>query len=214
MPTTHQRLELIGYIASVLVALSLTMRSVVRLRAINLAGAVTFCIYGLLIGAYPVAAVNLFIVGVNLFYLRQMLAAREYFTLLPVETDSQYLRYFLQFHEREILRFLPQFSYEPKESWITVFLLRDLVPAGLFIGERRDHGMLLVHLDFAIAAYRDLKLGRYLFGERSAYFRSHGIDTIVSPAGTPAHAAYLRRIGFSAIEAGDQRGMYRLPVTG
>ncbi len=53
--------EIIGYTASILVAVSLMMRSVFKLRVINLPGAVAFTAYGLLIGAYPVAAVNFFI---------------------------------------------------------------------------------------------------------------------------------------------------------
>ena len=64
--------ELLGYSASVLVALSLSMRSLLKLRVINLSGAVLFTIYGLVIGALPVAALNFFIVLVNLYYLHQM----------------------------------------------------------------------------------------------------------------------------------------------
>jgi len=64
--------ELLGYSASVLVALSLTMRSVVKLRVINLAGAMLFTAYGLVIGALPVAALNFFIALVNIYYLHQM----------------------------------------------------------------------------------------------------------------------------------------------
>ena len=64
--------ELLGYSASVLVALSLSMRSLLKLRVINLTGALLFTIYGLMIGALPVAVLNLFIVLVNLYYLHQM----------------------------------------------------------------------------------------------------------------------------------------------
>ena len=60
---THLLYELIGYLASVLVALSLTMRSILRLRLINLLGAAFFTVYGLLITAYPVAFLNGLIVG-------------------------------------------------------------------------------------------------------------------------------------------------------
>ncbi|MBK7894579.1 MAG: hypothetical protein WAS33_09350 [Candidatus Promineifilaceae bacterium] len=63
--------ELLGYMASVFVAISLMMRSVTRLRMINLVGAVLFTVYGLVIAAYPVAVVNGFIVFVNLYYLQQ-----------------------------------------------------------------------------------------------------------------------------------------------
>ena len=64
--------ELLGYSASLLIALSLSMRSLLTLRVINLTGALLFTIYGLLIGALPVAALNFYIVLVNLYYLHQM----------------------------------------------------------------------------------------------------------------------------------------------
>jgi hypothetical protein len=64
-------LEMVGYTASVLVAISLMMRSLNKLRIINLSGSLLFTIYGFTIGAYPVAVLNAFIVLVNLFYLQQ-----------------------------------------------------------------------------------------------------------------------------------------------
>ena len=63
--------ELLGYMASVFVAVSLMMRSLVKLRVINLVGAVLFTVSGLIIAAYPVAVVNGFIVLVNIYYLQQ-----------------------------------------------------------------------------------------------------------------------------------------------
>ena len=71
-------LELLGYAASVLVAVSLMMSRIVRLRVINLVGSLAFTAYGVLIGAYPVAAVNGFIVLINLWFLARMLRAKEY----------------------------------------------------------------------------------------------------------------------------------------
>ena len=61
--------EWIGYAASLLVAVSLMMGSLVRLRWLNLVGAVTFTVYGLVIRAYPVAVVNAFIVVINVWHL-------------------------------------------------------------------------------------------------------------------------------------------------
>ena len=65
--------EMLGYLASVFVALSLMMRSLTKLRVINLIGSVLFTAYGLIISAYPVAVVNAFIVLVNIYYLQQTL---------------------------------------------------------------------------------------------------------------------------------------------
>jgi hypothetical protein len=73
--------EIIGYIASVLVAVSLMMRSVLKLRVINLLGAAVFMLYGLMIGAYPVAVMNLFIVLIDLYYLREFITSKGYFSL-------------------------------------------------------------------------------------------------------------------------------------
>ena len=64
--------ELIGYLGSILVAISLMMKSLLRLRIINLIGALFFTVYGVLLGAYPVAFVNGIIVFIDLYYLVQM----------------------------------------------------------------------------------------------------------------------------------------------
>ena len=71
--------ELIGYLASVLILISLMMSSILRLRLINMVGAAGFSLYGLLIGAYPVAVLNGIIVVVNAYYLVRILRAKEHF---------------------------------------------------------------------------------------------------------------------------------------
>ena len=53
--------EVIGYVGSVLVAVSLMMKNIYYLRRINLIGAATFATYGLLVGAIPVFVLNGFI---------------------------------------------------------------------------------------------------------------------------------------------------------
>ncbi|RDE70587.1 hypothetical protein DPV93_08655 [Haemophilus sputorum] len=62
-------IELLGYIATFLVAVSFLCKSMTRLRAINALGATLFVIYSLIISAYPVALLNAFLVGVNLYQL-------------------------------------------------------------------------------------------------------------------------------------------------
>ena len=202
--------EVIGYAASALVAVSLMMSSILRLRLINLVGSATFAVYGALIHAYPVAAMNAFIVLINLYYLYRMTRSREFFRLLSVEPDSQYLRQFLSFYERDIRRFLPGFAYTPRADDLTIFVLRDMVPAGLFIGRPEAGGTLCVTLDFVIPQYRDFKIGRYLFQEEREFFRARGFREIESQPGNAEHAAYLRRMGFEPGAAQAER--YRLSV--
>ena len=69
--------ELIGYLASILIVISLAMSSVIRLRVVNLVGAVVFSIYGVLIGSLPVLLTNLVITGLDIFYLYRELSTRD-----------------------------------------------------------------------------------------------------------------------------------------
>ncbi|ABV38284.1 conserved hypothetical protein [Shewanella sediminis HAW-EB3] len=61
--------EILGYIASGFVGLSLLMGDIKKLRYINLFGCLLFVIYGLNISAYPVAVMNLFCAGINLYHI-------------------------------------------------------------------------------------------------------------------------------------------------
>ena len=65
--------EMVGYLGSVLVAVSLMMKSLWRLRIINLVGASFFTVYGLLIGALPVAGL-----AERHWALRDLLSAERY----------------------------------------------------------------------------------------------------------------------------------------
>jgi hypothetical protein len=192
----HFVLELIGYAGSVLIAISLMMTSILRLRLINLAGSAAFSVYGLLIGAYPVAILNGFIVVVNAFHLARIFRAKEYFQLLPLKPDSQYLPYFLSFYREEIRRILPDFKYNPSANQVLLFILRDCSPVGVFIAEQRRDGVLRVILDFVIPRYRDLKIGRFLFVERAAFFKERGFKEIIISPRTAEFGAYLVKVGF------------------
>ncbi len=50
--------ELIGYTGSLLVAFSLSMKSLQRLRIVNMVGAMFFIFYGVLIKALPIVLLN------------------------------------------------------------------------------------------------------------------------------------------------------------
>ena len=193
---THFALELFGYAASALIAVSLMMSSLLRLRLFNLAGALMFAVYGMLIHAYPVAGLNGIIVLVNCYHLTRMLRAKGFFQLLPLTPESVYLPYFLKFHEQEIRQILPDFQYQPATNHLTLFILRDCAPVGVFIAEKRPGGVLHVVLDFVIPGYRDLKLGRFLFGDQAEFFRQQGFKEIVIAPRTRQFRAYLAKVGF------------------
>jgi GNAT superfamily N-acetyltransferase len=198
-------LEILGYAASVLIATSLMMRSIVRLRIFNLAGAATFSIYGFLIGAIPVGVLNLLTASINIVQLIRLRRRREIFRILEVRPEAQYLNYFLEFQKDDIRRFFPTFRVGRDEARegdrIALFVLRDLVPAGVLLGTIRD-GRLEIELDYVVPQYRDLKIGQFLFRDEAEFFRRRGVREILCPAYSGIHEGYLRRIGFVPLEAG------------
>ncbi|HXG58321.1 MAG TPA: hypothetical protein VNL91_04820 [Thermoanaerobaculia bacterium] len=206
--TVSLPLQLLGYAASLLIVTSMLMRSIVRLRMFNLAGAATFSIYGFLIGATPVGVLNLLTASINVVQLVRLRRRREIFRILEVRPDAQYVSYFLDFQMSDIRRFVPGFrGNAPCDGTpLALFVLRDLVPAGILLGCIRGE-RLEVSLDYASPPYRDMKIGRYLFHDEADFFRSRGIREIVSPAGAPVHSRYLEAMGF---EPSDEPAMYRL----
>lgn len=197
---TLNTVEIIGYLGSILVAISLMMKSLMRLRLINLVGALFFTLYGILLGAYPVAVLNGLIVIIDIYYLVQMWRQKDFFTFLEVSPQGAYLRAFLDFHKADIAAIIPGFTYQPKEDLITFFILRNMVPAGLFIA-RVEGETARIELDYVIANYRDLKVARFIFEENAAFFAQRGIRRFVSEGGSDFHRGYLEKMGF--VRSGD-----------
>ena len=189
-------IEILGYVAMVLIAVSLMMTSILRLRFFNMLGAVIFSIYGFIIHAYPVGVLNGLLALLNLWFIARMLRAKAFFQILPLHPDSDYLRYFLDFYGQQIRNILPEFAYAPSENQITLFVLRDCSPVGVFIAEKMPDGVLRVVLDFVIPNYRDLALGRFLFIDQAGFFQRQGVREIVVAPRTKDYGPFLIKVGF------------------
>lgn len=191
--------ELVGYAASILVAVSLTMSNVWRLRWINLIGAILFATYGALVGARPVLIVNSFIACVNVWFLVQMATHRDYFSYVDVSGDgSRLVRKFVDFYRDDIRRYFPDFD-ESREGRRAYFVLRNVLPVGLFVYEPRPGGEVDIQLDYVIPDYRDLKNAQFLFAAQEHLARE-GFHTWVCRTAVPAHQNYLRQMGFRTVE--------------
>jgi hypothetical protein len=62
-------IEWIGYLASVLIAVSITISSSFYFRILNLIGSACFVVYGVFIRSWPVAIINTYCFGINIFHL-------------------------------------------------------------------------------------------------------------------------------------------------
>lgn len=191
--------ELVGYLASALIVVSLAMTSVVRLRIISLAGSITFVVYGALISSAPIILTNALIAGINVWYLRKEFASGTTggvdLGASPIRADSPFLADFVAFHLIDIHRFQPDFRLPVGDEVVSLLLTRDGLPAGLLIG-RQSGSTLTIDLDYVLGPYRDSRLGRWIYGTGASVFRRIGVTELRSAGDTDTHRKYLQRVGF------------------
>jgi len=195
-------LQWIGYCASATIVLSMTMNSIVKFRIINLVGALLFSTYGFIIGATPVGMLNALIGCIDIYYLYSIFIKKDSFEILEIRNDNRYLLRFLAFHQVEINRFFPGFTYKPELNTISFFVLRNMAVSGLFLARECENGEIRVGLDYVIPEYRDFKNGKFVYELIRDRFIDKGITRVTATKTSSKHAKYLKKIGFSENESG------------
>lgn len=194
--------ELIGYLASALIVASLLMASVLRLRVVNLVGALVFTTYGVLISSPPVWLANGAIVLIDIYYLWRLLRDRSrsaYFEIVATDPSAAVLERFVTFHRDDIRESQPGFE-GVRDDHLAWFVLRDAVPVGAVLARHvGDVGHL--DLDYVTPEHRDFTAGQILFGDSGA-LRGAGFRQVSAHGTTSMHRRYLARMGFA--EHGDR----------
>ena len=190
--------EIIGYVGSALVVISMLMTSVVRLRVINLIGSLIFTCYALLIRSYPTAAMNLFLVGINVYHLVRLLKVQKSYDLVAVDGDSSYVAYLLEKYGEDIRSFFPSFSFNRDEVDTAWLVCCDSSPAGLFLGKCSGEGTVDVLLDYSTPVYRDTSVGRFLYSRLA----KEGFRSLVFRENAPRHVDYMEKVGYKKSENG------------
>ena len=194
--------EWIGYTASVIIAISMAMSSIVKFRIINLVGASLFATYGFIIGAFPVGILNSLIVCVDVYYIYDIFSKKEVFEILEVRNDNRYLIRFISFHHRDIQKFFSGFDYKPELNTVSFLILRNMAVAGVFLAHRVDGHILKVGLDYVIPEYRDFKNGKFVYNNLSHKFIECGFTMALAHKSSEKHDSYLKKLGFTENEDG------------
>lgn len=189
-------LDLFGYLASVVILISLTMSSIVRLRWINMIGGALFTVYGLMLHSMPTAFLNFGIVIIDIYYLVKLYRKKESFKIIEANRDSELLTYFYETNNKELEEYFGKNELHGDKAF---FMLRDNHTAGILVGEVID-GSLRVDVDFVTAEYRDFKLGKYFFNENPEELKKRGIKKVLSKPIHEKHREYLEKIGFKKID--------------
>lgn len=190
---------LFGTFASVVIAISLTMKNIKTLRMVNFAGAVFFSGYGYMIGSMPVIVVNLVIAGIDIYYFIPLILNREKFDFILNNSETKYYsELFIKHYKKDILKFFPDFKEESLKKLNSAYILRDMVPVLLMLYRDSEGEDIEILLDYATPQFRDYKSSSYFFDyavhhldidiEGKKYFRVH--------SAVPAHDKYLKRMGF------------------
>ena len=197
MTNLNDILPWIGYAASIIIAISMTMSSIVRFRWVNIVGAITFSIYGFLLGAIPVGILNGLIVLVDIYYLQKIYSKKEVFDTLEISSESDYLVKFLKFHNDRIQKICPGFAYNPDMNTVSFFILRNASVAGLFLAHRDEKNVLVVGLDYVLPEYKDFKNGKYVYFNLKDSFINMGYTRVKAKANDLQYMKYLKKLGFN-----------------
>lgn len=191
--------EIFGYCASLIIAFSLTRSSIIKLRWYNLFGASCFCVYGIIISAYPVAVLNGVIALTNILFLtRLLLNVENQFSIIQVSRPSNYVDFFLEYHQQDIKRLFPRFmkvAAVPARKYF--FLTERTEVVGMLSGFEESEDVFIVDFDFVIPAYRDCRLGHFTIGHGQQLSKVCGYGQIVALADSIEHEIYLTTIGFT-----------------
>lgn len=188
--------EWFGYCASLVVLISLTMSSIIKLRLINFIGCLLFAAFAYFIDSWPTLIMNLGIAVINVYFLYKIYSTKEEFKIVSTSIDSEYLRHFIQNNEVEITK---QISLQELYHANRVFyMLRNDSIAGLLVGNLNEEGCFDIYLDYVVPKYRDYKLGTYYFKTNQHFLHKRGVKVLKAVANHSMHRKYLIKMGFIA----------------
>lgn len=194
-------IEIIGYLASVLLAISLIVNNDLKFRWINAGGCLFFIIYGIFINAFPIIITNTFLLGINIFYLIKIYNSTEDFDLIEFQGSEKLVKKFLSFYSADIHNYFPGFKHTIKEEQINFVVLRNLVIANIFIAQLLPDGAAIIRLNYTVARYRDYKVGTFIFKKHRQFLISKGVTKIVyENVANKNHLHFLKKMGFRPSE--------------
>ena len=189
-------LDILGWGGSALLVFSLLQARVLRFRTLNLLACLILIVFNALIGVWPMVGMNVVLSVINIWFIVQLVGQRHdeaVFEVVEVGTDDEYLRHVLRVHGADILRFQPDFVWDPAdESGHAFVVMRGDETVGVVL-LRAEERVARVLLDYVTPRFRDFSPGEFVW-RRSGVLRDHGFTRVVTPPGMVG--AYYDRLGF------------------
>ena len=186
-------LELIGYIGSFLVVISMLMSSIVKLRVINTIGSVISGVYAVICGALPLALMNLCLIVINVVNLVKLLGKKMPYELVEGSEEDALVRCFREHYREDIRAFFPDFDGSGAGNNAVFVTCCEGAPIGLLLGKREGDTVDLI-VDYTTPQYRDCSAGRFLHEE----LPKAGVHSLrFTQTLSEQHRAYLEKMGYT-----------------
>ena len=190
-------LEALGWAGSALLIYSLMQARVLRFRVLNTAACLVLIVYNAALGVWPMVAMNVVLCGINLWFIRQLLAQRHdevAYQVLEVGASDAWLNHLLTEHRGDIARFSPSFAWAGARDEREAFLVtRGDETVGIVVVKDAGDGIAQVELDYVTPRFRDFTPGEFVY-RRSGMFRDRGFHKVLTPPDMVK--PYYDRIGF------------------
>jgi len=197
---------IVGYTASLLLAISLLVNNDLKFRWLNTLGCIAFIGYGILIHAFPIILTNSILLLINLFYLIKIYRTHEDFELIEFKGEEKLVHKFLSFHQSDIQAYFPEYRQEETGNNINFVVLRDLVIANMFVAELTEDGTAIVKINYTVPRYRDYKVGRFIFDRENKYLVSKGVRRLIyQSVFNKKHEKFIRVMGFKKEKINDSQ---------
>ena len=196
-------LEILGYIGTALVIVSMMMTSVVRLRLFNIAGSIISIIYAALSGTWPIVVLNATLAVINSVQLVRERFTGHRFSLLKLAAGDATLAHFLSCYESDIGKYYPtpdtlRSLHEECErgeqdgGGVEIYaVFCGAAAVGVIAGERCDGVMRLI-IDYTVPQFRDTSVGRFI----GKSLCDLGIHELHAATSDKKQIKYLTRVGF------------------
>ncbi|MBX9246512.1 hypothetical protein ICW40_17100 [Actinotalea ferrariae] len=193
-------LEVVGWLGSALLVVSLLQTRVMRFRVLNTVSCVVLIGYNAAVGVWPMAAMNVVLVAINLGVIARMVRRRHddrTYDAVPIGLDEPFLRHLLERHAGDIRTFNPDLPSDVAAACDHAFVVStaDTV-VGVVLTRAGDRpAEQQVVLDYVLPAYRDFTPGEFVF-RPDGPFAALGTRRVVASPGMAASERYLRAVGF------------------
>lgn len=189
-------LDLLGWGGSAVLVFSLLQARVIRFRTINLLGCAVLLVFNALLGVWPMVGMNAVLAAINVWFLFKLLGERHddaVFEVVGVGRDDEFLHHLVRVHGADILKFQPDFVWDPDTGHDHAFVVLKGDEAVGVVLLKAVGDVAHVLLDYVTPRYRDFSPGEFLWRRSGALTKLGFRQVLTSPNMV---GAYYAHVGF------------------